>query len=254
MPAALELLGRRWALRLVWELRRDALAVLRAARADRASAPRCSATRLARARRRPASSSRTPARRYRLTGDGRELARLLYELNRWAERGGRGYPRSVSAPELSVVCRELRLGGQPVRDRVPLLRRPPPQAGAEARAPRRRAAAARVAPAPAQAPRARRARRRLADRRASRRSAPYAVDRRHPRPRRSLVLVQRAARPAGLRARRDRRAGRTTSGGATWPRPSSTPTSATCSCVALGIAIFGSARRAARSAPSRPWS
>jgi DNA-binding HxlR family transcriptional regulator len=27
-------------------------------------------------------------RRYRLTGNGRELARVLYELNRWAEQAG----------------------------------------------------------------------------------------------------------------------------------------------------------------------
>ena len=34
---------------------------------------------------------RDGARRYRLTGRGRELARLLYELNRWAQpRRGRG--------------------------------------------------------------------------------------------------------------------------------------------------------------------
>jgi Mn-dependent DtxR family transcriptional regulator len=29
---------------------------------------------------------RDPGRRYRLTGSGRELARLLYEVNRWASR------------------------------------------------------------------------------------------------------------------------------------------------------------------------
>jgi DNA-binding HxlR family transcriptional regulator len=31
---------------------------------------------------------RDGARRYRLSGNGRELARILYELNRWAERAG----------------------------------------------------------------------------------------------------------------------------------------------------------------------
>jgi DNA-binding HxlR family transcriptional regulator len=31
---------------------------------------------------------RDPTKRYRLTGTGRELARLLYEINRWAEDAG----------------------------------------------------------------------------------------------------------------------------------------------------------------------
>ena len=31
---------------------------------------------------------RDAGRRYRLSGRGRELARLLYEINRWAERAG----------------------------------------------------------------------------------------------------------------------------------------------------------------------
>ena len=29
-----------------------------------------------------------PGRRYRLSGNGRELARILYDLNRWAEQAG----------------------------------------------------------------------------------------------------------------------------------------------------------------------
>ena len=33
---------------------------------------------------------RDAGRRYRLSGRGRELARLLYELNRWAEHEGAG--------------------------------------------------------------------------------------------------------------------------------------------------------------------
>jgi hypothetical protein len=33
-------------------------------------------------------AERDGARRYRLSGNGRELARILYELNRWAERAG----------------------------------------------------------------------------------------------------------------------------------------------------------------------
>jgi DNA-binding HxlR family transcriptional regulator len=86
MPAALDLLGRRWSLRLVWELRRDAMGFgeLR----DRTGvSPSVLSTRL-----RELSGAgvleRDAARRYRLTGDGRELARLLYEINRWAESAG----------------------------------------------------------------------------------------------------------------------------------------------------------------------
>ena len=58
-------------------------------------------------------------------------------------RGGRdprrlthpgGYSeRHVSQPDLFVVCQQLRVGGQPVRNRVPVLRAAGPQAGAEDR-------------------------------------------------------------------------------------------------------------------------
>ena len=86
MMAALDLLGRRWALLLVWELRRDALSFSELRERTEIS-PSVLSTRLgelSRAR----LLERDPARRYRLTGAGRELARLLYELNRWAERAG----------------------------------------------------------------------------------------------------------------------------------------------------------------------
>lgn len=86
MPAALDLLERRWTLRLVWELRRDAVA-FSAIRGRTGISPSVLTTRL-----RELSVSgvveRDPARRYRLTGSGRELARLLYEINRWAEAAG----------------------------------------------------------------------------------------------------------------------------------------------------------------------
>jgi DNA-binding HxlR family transcriptional regulator len=83
MVAALDLLGRRWALRLVWELRRDPLGFgdLR----DRAQiSPSVLSTRLGELRD-AGVLEQDPAGRYRLTGAGRELARLLYEMNRWAE-------------------------------------------------------------------------------------------------------------------------------------------------------------------------
>ena len=82
MPAALELLGRRWTLRLVWELRRDTLAFSEL-RERTGISPSVLSARLdelddagvvTRGRR----TALLPERR------GRELARLLYELNRWA--------------------------------------------------------------------------------------------------------------------------------------------------------------------------
>ena len=82
MKAALELLGRRWALKLVWELRRDSL-TFSELRERLTVSPSVLSARLG-----ELSDAdiveRDRARRYRLTGRGRELARLLYELNRWA--------------------------------------------------------------------------------------------------------------------------------------------------------------------------
>jgi DNA-binding HxlR family transcriptional regulator len=90
----LDLLGRRWSLRLIWELRRDAVPFSELRRRTGIS-PSVLASRLA-----ELSSSgiveRERAGRYRLSGRGRELARLLYELNRWAER-----PRVSSERELA---------------------------------------------------------------------------------------------------------------------------------------------------------
>lgn len=85
MQATLDLLGRRWALRLVWELRRDAVPFT-ALRERLAISPSVLSARLGELAA-MGVVERDPARRYRLTGSGRELARLLYELNRWASRG-----------------------------------------------------------------------------------------------------------------------------------------------------------------------
>src|SRR5262245_52298312 len=85
MPVALELLGRRWTLRLVWELRRDAIS-FSALRERIGISPSVLAARLKELTD-AGVVERDPTRRYRLTGGGRELARLLYELNRWAESG-----------------------------------------------------------------------------------------------------------------------------------------------------------------------
>jgi DNA-binding HxlR family transcriptional regulator len=82
----LDLLGRRWALRLLWELRRDAVSFSELRRRTEIS-PSVLSARLAEL----ASAgivAQERSRRYGLTGRGRELARLLYEINRWAERAG----------------------------------------------------------------------------------------------------------------------------------------------------------------------
>ena len=79
----LELLGRRWALRLVWELRRDALP-FSALRERCEVSPSVLSTRLSELGE-AGIVEQDGARRYVLTASGRELARLLYEINRWAE-------------------------------------------------------------------------------------------------------------------------------------------------------------------------
>ena len=79
----LDLLGRRWALRLVWELRRSTLSFSELRERTGISPSVLSA----RVRELVDSGvlERDGGRRYRLSGRGRELARILYELNRWAE-------------------------------------------------------------------------------------------------------------------------------------------------------------------------
>ena len=86
VEAALDLLGRRWALRLVWELRRSTLTFSELRRRTGIS-PSVLSARLEELGR-GGVIERDPGRRYRLSGPGRELARILYELNRWAEQAG----------------------------------------------------------------------------------------------------------------------------------------------------------------------
>jgi DNA-binding HxlR family transcriptional regulator len=86
VEAALDLLGRRWALRLVWELRRSTLSFSELRRRTKIS-PSVLSARLGELVE-AGVLERDPGRRYRLSGRGRELARLLYELNRWAEQAG----------------------------------------------------------------------------------------------------------------------------------------------------------------------
>ena len=83
VDSVLDLLGRRWALRLVWELRRSTLSFSEL-RERTGISPSVLTARL---RELVAADvlERDNVRRYRLSGRGRELARILYELNRWAE-------------------------------------------------------------------------------------------------------------------------------------------------------------------------
>jgi DNA-binding HxlR family transcriptional regulator len=82
----LDLLGRRWALRLLWELRRDAISFSDLRKRTEIS-PSVLSSRLAELSA-AGIVERERSRRYRLTGRGRELARMLYEINRWAEAAG----------------------------------------------------------------------------------------------------------------------------------------------------------------------
>jgi DNA-binding HxlR family transcriptional regulator len=86
VETSLELLGRRWALRLVWELRRSTLTFSELRRRTGISPSVLSARLgdLADA----GVVERDTGRRYQLSGRGRELARVLYDLNRWAEHAG----------------------------------------------------------------------------------------------------------------------------------------------------------------------
>jgi len=91
---ALDLFGRRWALRIVWELRRSTLSFSDLRRRTGISPSVLSARldELAGAGVVEADSGR----RYRLSGRGRELARVLYELNRWAEQPGVSSPGELA--------------------------------------------------------------------------------------------------------------------------------------------------------------
>jgi DNA-binding HxlR family transcriptional regulator len=86
--AALDLLGRRWALRILWELRADALSfrALREACGD--VSPAVLNTRLAELR--DAGIVESTADGYATTSAGRELCRALDPLSRWAQRWARG--------------------------------------------------------------------------------------------------------------------------------------------------------------------
>jgi DNA-binding HxlR family transcriptional regulator len=80
----LELLGRRWALRVLWELREEELPYRRLRTACGDISTSVLSTRLRELR--DAGIVELRARRYRLTDAGRELAGLLAGLSAWARR------------------------------------------------------------------------------------------------------------------------------------------------------------------------
>jgi DNA-binding HxlR family transcriptional regulator len=83
----LDLLGRRWVQRIIWELRGEALSfrALRAACDD--VSPSVLSARLADLR--AAAIVELTQDGYRLTGDGRDLLRLMLPMHDWAERWAR---------------------------------------------------------------------------------------------------------------------------------------------------------------------
>ena len=84
--ALLELLGRRWSLRIIWELRDDRSLTSRALRTacDQAS-PTILQARLTELRE-AGFVELIPAKGYRLTGLGRDLSENFLPLHRFAER------------------------------------------------------------------------------------------------------------------------------------------------------------------------
>lgn len=84
VESVLDLLGRRWVLRLVWELRRSTLSFSEL-RERTGISPSVLSARLGELID-AGVLERDAGHRYRLSGHGRELARILYELNRWAEQ------------------------------------------------------------------------------------------------------------------------------------------------------------------------
>ncbi len=90
--ALLDLLGRRWSLRIIWELREDRSLTSRALRAacDEAS-PTVLQTRLSELRQ-AGLIELAPASGYRLTGLGKELQENFLPLHRFAERWSKRKP------------------------------------------------------------------------------------------------------------------------------------------------------------------
>lgn len=84
--ALLDLLGRRWALRVIWELR-DGPLPFRPLQAAAGTSPSVLNTRLAELR--EAGIVELVDEGYRLTTEGERLRQALAPLNEWAERWAR---------------------------------------------------------------------------------------------------------------------------------------------------------------------
>jgi DNA-binding HxlR family transcriptional regulator len=92
----LDLLSRRWTLRIMWELREDAASFRDLqARCDSMS-PSVLNDRLSELRE-AGIVERVSGGGYRLTHEGHELGRALLQMNDWAKRWGRGGASRVRA-------------------------------------------------------------------------------------------------------------------------------------------------------------
>jgi len=86
--ALLDLLGRRWALRILWELRQEALNFRELRRRCDSMSPTVLNDRL-RELREAGVVELMPEAGYRLTSEGRKLTAALAPLNGWARRWAR---------------------------------------------------------------------------------------------------------------------------------------------------------------------
>jgi DNA-binding HxlR family transcriptional regulator len=87
--AVLDLLGRRWALRVLWELRDERPLTFRELQARCGGISSSVLNDRLRELREAAIVAADPATGYHLSGDGRELLEALAPLDDWAKRWGR---------------------------------------------------------------------------------------------------------------------------------------------------------------------
>ncbi|HXO07042.1 MAG TPA: helix-turn-helix domain-containing protein [Solirubrobacteraceae bacterium] len=87
--AVLDLLGRRWALRVLWELRDEQPLTFRELQARCGGISSSVLNDRLRELREAAIVATDPATGYHLSGDGRELLEALAPLDDWAKRWGR---------------------------------------------------------------------------------------------------------------------------------------------------------------------
>jgi DNA-binding HxlR family transcriptional regulator len=85
LMAVLDLLGRRWTLRIIWELRDEPLTFRELQRCCDEVSPTVLNQRLAELRE-IGIVDRHPERGYQLTGEGKQLLASLTPLSEWAER------------------------------------------------------------------------------------------------------------------------------------------------------------------------